>query len=59
MAGELNRADPGAQLVAIEGIDGSGKTTLAAALAGSLARRGMRVTGHREPGDGPADCFGR
>jgi dTMP kinase len=54
VAGELNRADPGAQLVAIEGIDGSGKTTLAAALAGSLARRGMRVTNHREPGDGQA-----
>lgn len=53
MAGELNRADPGV-LVAIEGIDGSGKTTLAAALAGSLTRRGMRVTSHREPSGGPS-----
>ena len=54
MAGELNRKDPGALLVAIEGIDGSGKTTLAAALAGGLARCGVRVTSHREPSDGPA-----
>ena len=53
MAGELNRTDPGPILVAIEGIDGSGKTTLAAALAGSLARRGMRVISNREPSDGP------
>jgi dTMP kinase len=55
VAGEPDRADPGPMLAAIEGIDGSGKTTLAAALAGSLARCGIRVTGHREPGDGPAD----
>ena len=60
MAGELNRTDPGPILVAIEGIDGSGKTTLAAALAGSLARRGMRVISNREPSDGPAcGCCGR
>ena len=54
MAGELDRTDPGALLVAIEGIDGSGKTTLTAALADGLARRGIRVTSHREPSDGPA-----
>ena len=54
MAGELDRTDPGALLVAIEGIDGSGKTTLTAALADGLARRGIRVTSCREPSDGPA-----
>ncbi len=54
MAGDLDRRAPGPVLVAIEGIDGSGKTTLAAALAAGLARRGIRVTGHREPSDGPA-----
>ena len=54
MAGDLDRTDPGVLLVAIEGIDGSGKTTLTAALADSLARCGMRVTSHREPSDGPA-----
>jgi dTMP kinase len=54
VAGEPNRTDPGPLLVAIEGIDGSGKTTLAAALADHLARRGTRVTSHREPSDGPA-----
>jgi dTMP kinase len=53
VAGDLCR-DAGPLLVAIEGIDGSGKTTLAAALAADLAGRGIRVTGHREPGDGPA-----
>lgn len=40
--------------MAIEGIDGSGKTTLAAALAADLAWHGIQVTGHREPRDGPA-----
>ena len=54
MAGDQDRGRPGPLLVAIEGIDGSGKTTLAAALAVSLAGRGIRVTGHREPSDGPA-----
>jgi dTMP kinase len=52
VAGNLSRANP--LLVAIEGIDGSGKTTLAVALAACLARRGIRVTGHCEPSDGPA-----
>jgi dTMP kinase len=40
-------------MVAIEGIDGSGKTTLAAALAVRLTRAGVQVTGLREPSDGP------
>ncbi len=53
MAGDRCR-DAGPLLVAIEGIDGSGKTTLAAALTADLAGRGIRVTGHREPSDGPA-----
>jgi dTMP kinase len=37
-------------LITIEGIDGAGKSTLAAALAGSLAQRGVRVQLLREPG---------
>jgi len=53
VAGDRCR-DAGPLLVAIEGIDGSGKTILAAALTADLAGRGIRVTGHREPGDGPA-----
>ena len=55
MAGDRCR-DAGPLLVAIEGIDGSGKTTLAAAMTADLAGRGIRVTGHREPGDGPRCC---
>jgi dTMP kinase len=54
VAGNLGRARPGPLLVAIEGIDGSGKTTLAATLAAELARHGIRITSHREPSDGPA-----
>lgn len=54
MAGDRDRGRAGPLLVAIEGIDGSGKTTLAAALAACVAGRGIRVTGHREPSDGPA-----
>jgi len=54
VAGDLDRTGPGALLVAIEGIDGSGKTTLTAALADNLARRGIRMARSREPGDGPA-----
>lgn len=41
-------------LVAVEGIDGSGKTTLTGSLTDALAQRGICVTGHREPSDGPA-----
>jgi dTMP kinase len=37
-------------LITIEGIDGAGKTTLAAALASALAARGLDVIALREPG---------
>jgi dTMP kinase len=37
-------------LITIEGIDGAGKTTLAAALASALAVRGLDVVALREPG---------
>ena len=39
------------RLLAIEGIDGAGKTTLAAALVRSARRHGLRAVGHREPSD--------
>jgi dTMP kinase len=54
VAADLGRRSSGPPLVAIEGIDGSGKTTLAAALAVGLAGGGIQVTSHREPSDGPA-----
>ena len=38
-------------LVALEGIDGAGKTTLARALAAALRRRGLSVHLRREPSD--------
>ncbi len=38
------------RLITIEGLDGSGKTTLAAGLAGALRARGLDVTVLREPG---------
>ena len=38
------------RLITIEGIDGAGKTTVAAALADSLAARGVSVKVLREPG---------
>jgi len=38
------------RLITIEGVDGAGKTTLAAALAAELRRRGLPVTLLREPG---------
>jgi dTMP kinase len=40
--------------ITIEGLDGSGKTTLATALADSLAERGIDVRALREPGGVPA-----
>lgn len=44
---------PGGLLVAIEGIDGAGKTTLARALAADLARVGAPVVLDKEPTTGP------
>lgn len=41
-------------LIALEGIDGAGKTTMAAGLAAILARFGRRVLLTREPTYGPA-----
>ncbi len=37
-------------LITIEGLDGAGKSTLAGALAGALAQRGVRAELLREPG---------
>ncbi len=42
------------RLITIEGIDGAGKTTLAAALLDALAARGLDVLLLREPGGVPA-----
>ena len=41
-------------LLALEGIDGSGKSTQADLLAGALKRRGAEVVLTREPTSGPA-----
>lgn len=38
------------RLITIEGLDGAGKTTLAAALAAEVERRGVKVLSMREPG---------
>jgi dTMP kinase len=38
------------RLITIEGIDGAGKSTLAAALVDAMARRGVQATLLREPG---------
>jgi dTMP kinase len=48
-----------AAFVAIEGIDAAGKTTLAAALAAALRRRGLRVATHAEPSHGPIGALFR
>ncbi|MDA8165284.1 MAG: dTMP kinase [Desulfobacteraceae bacterium] len=40
-------------LIAIEGIDGTGKSTQLRLLAGELVRRGHEVVATREPTDGP------
>jgi dTMP kinase len=45
--------NPG-RLITIEGIDGAGKTTLAAALQNALSERGIEVRALREPGGVPA-----
>lgn len=39
------------RLVALEGIDGAGKSTLAAALVRAAARHGIRAVARREPAD--------
>lgn len=39
------------RLIALEGIDGAGKSTLARAIASSLRRRGLSVALHHEPSD--------
>lgn len=44
---------PGGLLVAIEGIDGAGKTTLAQRLANQLSSGGAPVTYSKEPTNGP------
>jgi dTMP kinase len=41
---------PIGKLITLEGLDGAGKSTLAAALAAALAARGVRVESLREPG---------
>jgi dTMP kinase len=41
---------PRGRLITIEGIDGAGKTTLAAGLAAALSERGLDVQSVREPG---------
>ena len=45
------RRGPRGVLVALEGIDGAGKTTLARSLAAALRRRGFSVRLRREPTD--------
>ncbi|AXI84060.1 dTMP kinase [Xylella taiwanensis] len=44
---------PGGMLVAIEGIDGAGKTTLAQTLAVTLRRAGFETVISKEPTNGP------
>lgn len=44
---------PGGFLLAIEGIDGTGKSTQARAVASALEARGLEVVLTREPTDGP------
>ncbi|KHL59246.1 dTMP kinase [Xanthomonas cannabis] len=44
---------PGGLLIAIEGIDGAGKTTLARSLAATLQTAGARVVSSKEPTNGP------
>jgi dTMP kinase len=46
-------ADHGGVLIALEGVDGVGKSTQAANLAATLARSGHRVLLTREPTEGP------
>ena len=48
-----NEQIPGGLLIAIEGIDGAGKTTLAHSLAGMLRAAGAQVVLGKEPTNGP------
>jgi len=49
----IKKSVPGGLLIAIEGIDGAGKTTLADALYGSFDAAGLRVHKSKEPTFGP------
>lgn len=49
----LNGPIPGGLLIAVEGIDGAGKTTLARALGEGFRRAGIPVTVSKEPTQGP------
>ncbi len=51
--GRVAIAMPSGRLITIEGIDGAGKTTLAAALCDELLGRGIPVSLLREPGGVP------
>jgi dTMP kinase len=48
----MKRTDAG-NLIAVEGIDGAGKTTQVSLLADALAAAGMTVVRSKEPTDGP------
>lgn len=49
----MNRTVPGGFLLAIEGIDGAGKSSQAQAVARVLQERGLACQLTREPTDGP------
>ncbi|MCD6339556.1 MAG: dTMP kinase [Verrucomicrobia bacterium] len=49
----MSRRLPGGLFVAIEGVDGAGKSTQASLLAEALRRRRLEVALTREPTDGP------
>lgn len=49
----MKRTIPGGFLLALEGIDGAGKSVQAQAVAAALAARGFDVVLTREPTDGP------
>ena len=50
---EISQADSRGRYIALEGGDGSGKSTVAAALAARLRARGVEVVTVREPGGTP------
>ncbi len=51
--GRTARPRPSGRLVAVEGIDGTGKTTLMSQLLRALRSRGWKVARWQEPSDGP------